>query len=514
MSHSEFPSSLFQPVRQGRVILPILLSALLVVAICAMVLVSIKSRNLEQVGLDKAKTLADQVKTLRSFYTDEVVTRAKKSGMHINYDWNQREGTLPLPATFTNVMGREIEKENPGTRIRLYSRHPFPHRKDTESRDAFEQEALRALEQQPHQPFYRFETLQNRLSIRYAVADVMEEGCVTCHNAHPESPKRDWRVGDVRGVVEIISPVGDVAQDLQTGTIILLTTVTLGLLLVVTVSYFSIKKPIQSVVQVLSETSTQIAVAVEEQERTACLQAEGIHDTTVTMEQLKTASLQVAGQSESAATGARTASSLAEQGSQAIQEVMSGMNQVHQKVELIAHQIQRLDEHSHQIGTIIKLVSDLANQTNLLSLNASIEAVRAGEHGKGFAVVAEEIRKLADQSKVSAEKIQGLIGEIQKHTTSTVQVTDEGADTVHHTRHLAQSAADSFKGVLEAVTRAYESALQISLNVKEQATAIQPIVEAMEVANRGSKETAAGLHETKMGIIAIKNTADRLKAMV
>ena len=512
--YQEYADSMIKPIRQGRVTLPILLCALLVVTICALVLFSIKAHNVEQVGLDKAKALADQVKTLRSFYASQVVTRAKQAGMAINYDWNQREGTLPLPATFTNVLGREIEKENPGTRIRLYSRYPFPHRKDTETYDEFEQDALRALERQPHQPFYRFENLQNRLSVRYAIADVMEEACVVCHNAHPETPKRDWKVGDVRGVVEVISPVDDVEHDLQTGAIMLLGAISLGLLLVVVISYFSIKKPIHSVVDVLSATSTQIAVAVEEQERTASLQSDSIQDTTATMEELKASSMSVAEQSESAAIGAQTASSLAEQGSRSIQEVMDGMHLVFQKVDLIAHQIQRLDEHSCQIGSIIKLVSDLAHQTNLLSLNASIEAVRAGEHGKGFAVVAEEIRKLADQSKLSAEKIQGLIGEIQKHTSATVQVSEEGANTVQTSRDLAQSAADSFKGVLSAVTRAYESALHISLSVKEQARAIRPVVEAMEVFTSGAQETAAGLRETKMGVMAIKQTADRLKSMV
>ncbi len=126
------------PVKQGRVVVAILLSALVVVGICALLMFYINNRNIEQVGVNKAKALADQVTTLRTFYTTQVVSRAKKAGMKVNYDWNTEPDTLPLPATFTNVLGKEIEKANPGTSIRLYSRYPFPHRKDTEDYDDFE----------------------------------------------------------------------------------------------------------------------------------------------------------------------------------------------------------------------------------------------------------------------------------------------------------------------------------------------------------------------------------------
>jgi hypothetical protein len=114
------------------------------------------------------------------------------------------------------------------------------------------------------------------------------------------------------------------------------------------------------------------------------------------------------------------------------------MNALREKVDAIADQILRLSEQTNQIGGISGLVSDLANQTNMLALNAAVEAVLAGEHGKGLAVVSGEIRKLADQSRKSAEKINALVADIQTAINSTVMVTDEGTKTVEEGVKIAQ----------------------------------------------------------------------------
>ena len=499
--------------RQGRVVFPIMLSALAVVIICTLVMFYIKTQNVEQVGVNKARALADQITILRTFYTAEVVSRAKKGKMRINYDWDQDTTTLPLPATFTNEVGRRIAKANPGTSIRLYSRYPFPHRTATEQYDKFERDALDALEQDPSKPFYRFEEIDGNLSVRYAIADVMRPACVNCHNTHPETPKIGWKVGDVRGVVEVIAPVEHIEQGLSMGALILLVVVASGLVLVVGVSHFSIKKPIRETVNVLSATSAQIAATVEEQERTVMLQSASVNQTTTTMEELSASSLQVAQQSEAAASGANDASNLADEGVKMVQHAMVEITSMKEKVMAIADQILHLSEQTGQIGNITKLVSDLANQTNLLALNAAVEAARAGEHGKGFAVVAGEIRKLADQSKTSAEKIHALVGDIQENTNSTVSVTKDGTTTAEQAVQLAQNAVEAFFGLKTALDHAFQSAKQISLNVKEQATAVRQVLDAMSSLNAGAKETAAGVHETRVGTQTLSEAAQRLKAM-
>jgi methyl-accepting chemotaxis protein len=490
------------------------LSAALVVALCGGVSWFVNAHNVETVGVHKAKALADQVMTLRNFYTQQVVSRAKEGGMRINYDWDVMPNTLPLPATFTNVLGEQIKKENPGTAIRLYSRYPFPHRKATEVYDQFETDALRALEQNPSAPFFREEVINGRLSMRYATADVMTQACVNCHNSHPETPKVGWKVGDVRGVVEIITPIDQVNTGLLNGTMILLGCVAVGLLVVAWFSIFIIKKPLHEAVMVLSDTSGQLADAAEQQEQSAILQSGSANETTATMEELGASSARMAEQSEVASAGTQEAATLTEQGSGMIELAREGIDAMLEKVEKIAEEIFILSEHTSQIENITRLVSDLANQTNLLALNAAIEAVRAGEHGKGFAVVAGEIRKLADQSKASAEKINVLLVDIQKTTKSTVSVTQEGTKTVQQVKVHAQGAIDSFASVRKAVDGAYQSAMQITLNVKQQAKAVKPVIAAMSSLNSGAKATAEGIHETKEGVQRLKKIADTLQSMV
>jgi adenylate cyclase len=111
-------------------------------------------------------------------------------------------------------------------KVRLYSDHPFRTRKDGGPKDNFEREALRRLTANPDQPYWSFEEVEGRPSLRYTSARRMEESCVRCHNSHPDSPKKDWRVGDVPGVLEIVRPLDkDVARARQglRGTFLLMT---------------------------------------------------------------------------------------------------------------------------------------------------------------------------------------------------------------------------------------------------------------------------------------------------
>lgn len=264
----------------------------------------------------------------------------------------------------------------------------------------------------------------------------------------------------------------------------------------------------------ISTTSQEIAATVQQQERAIAEQAGSVSQTTTTMDELGASSRQSAEQAQASAAGARQALNLAEEGTKAVHETMQGMGTLKQKVGAIAEQIINLSEQTGQIGGISGLVADLANQTNMLALNAAVEAARAGEHGKGFGVVASEIRKLADQSRKSAEKINGLVADIQAAINTTVMVTDEGTKTVDRSMSLTNSTAETFTGFADSINNVFLNSQQIALSAQQQAVAVQQVVAAMNSLNLGARESATGINQVKVSTQQLNEAAHRLKTVL
>ena len=264
----------------------------------------------------------------------------------------------------------------------------------------------------------------------------------------------------------------------------------------------------------ISNSSQQMASTVVEQERIASQQAASVNETTTTMDELEASSRHAAGQATAAVDAAKQAFTISEEGEQTVGESLEGMFLLEQKVDAIAEKIVDLSAQANQISNVSQLVIDFANQTNMLALNSSVEAVRAGEHGKGFALVANEIRKLADQSQQSADKINNLVSNIQKSINETVMVTEEGTKTVKTGVQIAKRTESAFNDIKESVSQVVLNNQQVSLNLKQQVDAIQQVVDAMEVINRGTKETASGLTQTKVGTERLNEAAIGLKQVV
>ena len=271
---------------------------------------------------------------------------------------------------------------------------------------------------------------------------------------------------------------------------------------------------VNQIVRVIASSSSQIAVTVEQQERIASQQLSAVDRTATTMDELGESSKACASEAEAAAFGAAQALKLTAGGSQAVNNTLKEMATLTENVGAIQKQILRLSEQTDRIGNISSLVSDLANQTNMLALNAAVEAVRAGESGKGFAVVASEIRKLADRSKESASNINALVADIQKAITSTARVTDDGTKTVQNGVKIARKTADAFAGVAEAIDRIVLNSKQISITSKNQAIAIQDVVEAVNSLHLAAQETASGISQVKLGIAQLNQAAQNLKSAV
>jgi len=276
----------------------------------------------------------------------------------------------------------------------------------------------------------------------------------------------------------------------------------------------SIKRSINSAVSSLSSTSTEIASTVEQHERTAQSQSASVSETTTTMDELSVSTRRSAEQADAVTVISKQALSTTEDGIKMANQASAGMSNLKQKVGAIGEQILKLSEQTGQIGGIANMVTDIAGQINMLALNAAVEAVRAGESGKGFSVIAQEVRKLADQGKKSAEKVNTIVADIQKATNSAVMVTEAGTKTVEDVAQIAQRAGESFGSLSGIANNVYENAQQVSLNMKQQAAAIKQVTEAMNNINTGAKETAAGISQTKIGIQRLNEAAQELKKMV
>lgn len=290
-----------------------------------------------------------------------------------------------------------------------------------------------------------------------------------------------------------------------------------GILLALGIGYWiirSITGRVTESVSVMSSTATEIASAVTQHERTASQQAAMVNETTATVDELGASSRQSSEQAASAAALAQKAATMTDEGDKAVGQAIEAMNSLKGKIAVVAEQILRLGEQMSQIGGIAALVSDIAGQTRMLALNAAVEAARAGEQGKGFAVVASEVRKLADQSKKSAEQANALIAEIQKATNSTIMKTEEGTKAVEDITRLARNVGELFGNLSQAANSVYENARQVLLNTKQQTAAISQVTQAMNTINTGAKETSAGISQTKVGIEKLNETAKGLKEMV
>ena len=160
-----------------------------------------------QYASDSAQEHAESVTQFRNFYAQELVPRAMQAGVNITHDYKSKNDALPLPATLTIELGHYIAQVDGGTQVRLYSDLPFPWRAAERQLDDFQKQALSHLKQNPDQPYVREDVLNGQRVLRYAQADRMLSGCVACHNRYQNSPKTDWKVGDVRGALEIVLPV-------------------------------------------------------------------------------------------------------------------------------------------------------------------------------------------------------------------------------------------------------------------------------------------------------------------
>jgi methyl-accepting chemotaxis protein len=171
------------------------------------------------------------------------------------------------------------------------------------------------------------------------------------------------------------------------------------------------------------------------------------------------------------------------------------MNEIHQSVISASDKIYTLGQRSSEIRNMTALITGIAEQTNLLALNAAIESARAGEHGKGFAVVANEVRKLAEESRKSADQIKQMVTLIQQETSETVTAMELGKERVERGLSYTSDVNNAFQDISNSIQNVTKKVTEVSSAVEKMQTITSEIASEMEQAKGISQELAAGSHE-------------------
>ena len=259
----------------------------------------------------------------------------------------------------------------------------------------------------------------------------------------------------------------------------------------------SIRRPLQETSSVLATSAAQIAAATTEQATGATESLAAVTQTAATVDQVVQTAEQAAERARAVAQSSQRAAEIGREGRQAVEESVTSMEQLREHVESIAQRILALAEQAQAIGEIISTVTDLAEQTNLLALNAAIEAARAGEQGRGFAVVASEVRALAEQSKGATVRVREILNQIQRATSAAVMATEEGSKQVQEGTRQVTDAGKRIRALSEAIADSAQAAAQIAASAGQQSTGMAQIRQAIANIQQAAQQNLAATRQAE-----------------
>lgn len=266
--------------------------------------------------------------------------------------------------------------------------------------------------------------------------------------------------------------------------------------------------------QEVAGASTQIAASSEEMATGMEEQNAQTTQVSAAVEELSQTVQEVAVKSSEAANAANEAGTQASEGSDIVDQTVTGMNEIAEVVQSSAAAIDELGQRSEQIGQIIEVINDIADQTNLLALNAAIEAARAGEHGRGFAVVADEVRKLADRTTKATEEIGDSIKSIQANTSGAVERINAGTSKVDQGVALAGQAGLALRSINDGASNVSHMIMSIAAASEEQSAAAEEIARNIEAIQQVSHQSAQGASQAATAAMQLSGRAEKLQQIV
>jgi methyl-accepting chemotaxis protein len=242
--------------------------------------------------------------------------------------------------------------------------------------------------------------------------------------------------------------------------------------------------------------------------------ATSVSETTTTVEEVKQTAEVSSFKAKEVSDKAANSAAISLQGETAIENAIEGMYGIQKQMESIANIIVRLSEQSQTISEITSSVNEIAEQSNLLAVNAAIEAAKAGEQGKGFGVVAQEIKNLSERSKEANLQIRNILRDVQKSISTAVMATEEGNKVVNEGLKLNSISGESIKALSESVNDSVNAAIQIAASSIQQLEGMDQIATAMESIKEASLQASTSTQQSAVAVKDIQQMAENLSRLM
>lgn len=271
---------------------------------------------------------------------------------------------------------------------------------------------------------------------------------------------------------------------------------------------------LRHVMHQVSVSSSEVLAAATQQESSMAEHASAVHETTATMAELHSAARQIAENARTVASVAEQTLESARSGESSIEEVLGSLQTMSENAREVHEAMVRLARRVERIGSVVEVIDEIADRSDLLALNAALEGAKAGEAGRGFTIVAAEMRRLAENVLASTKEIKGLIAEVREAADAASQATNRNRDSADVAEKQGQAAIGSMQKILLSVHETHDASQVIHLATQQQRTATEQVVTSMKEVDTVTRQATDGARQAAAAAAELAELAERLSALI